>query len=295
MATKDYDELVRPQKSSPCTNGDDYDDDDDNDEVFTTLKCDIENLLKNYSSNISLLLYKLTVKKVYVHSFKFQKNVPLTECEKKLGFQTIKTKNIPIILNKLRNLVSFIEKIQNTCIKDYDFFGEWITLAKESLVNHKLAVDTIRDMYINAKALLDLYVKPVHHGEGEKREKEGSLFWDDSVLKKSKYDLISNVTVKKEEEEEEETESTDDQRPKITDSIHYDMAKFIIAISVLNHIINDMIESEDEDETFAPQMKDRILLLQSHLSMVLYRLYSNYFGCNRDGRGCMKIPEFLKQ
>ena len=260
----------------------------------------MQEIFKNFSLQCNLFFEKdLKLTEVRIVDYKFQKNVPLTECEKKLGFDKLSFKEVPrvfkkvpMVLNILRNLALLIDTIQKTCIKDYNFFGNWTIKTKNSQVNYKFAQETIRNMFSNAKILLDLYVKPKSNSEEEEEGgKGGNLSWNTYIFEKSKNDIMFDTKTIDNSEEDDDDENLMHAQRHISVSVHDDMIKFIIAVFFLNHVMDDIIISR-EFEPIPPSIEDRVRLIQEHLSIVLYNLYRNYFDSNYDERGRMIMPKF---
>ena len=205
------------------------------------------------------------VEGVFLRSYKFSKNIPLTEYEKKLEFKEIASKNVPTALNNLRSLALLIEKISKL-ITDRDFYGKWTTRAKETLVYNGFAIETIQALRHTATILSGLYSTP--------------KLLDFS---RSKYD---NYNARGEEGETER---------QIADSVHKEMAEFIIATSLLTSIVENLDESAHEHKKdLTPEMKSRLQSLQEQLAYVLYKLYNNFFCCNRDSQGRLERSDVIE-
>ena len=205
------------------------------------------------------------VEGVFLRSYKLNENIPLTEYEKKLDFKEVSDENIPTALNNLRNLALLIEKISNL-ITDRDFYGRWTTRAKETLVYSGFARDTIQALRSTARTLSGLYSKP--------------KVLDFAISKYDNYDATG---------EEKGT------KRQIAKSVHKEMAEFLIAASLLTSMVKDMEESAYEyKRDLTSTMKNRLQLLQEQLAYVIYKLYSDYFCCDRDSQGCFKRSDVVE-
>ena len=245
-----------------------------------SFKVEIRNLLLKYPGISSVdLSNNSKVTNVSLDRFLFEQNTSLTGYEKKLGFEEIAVQTIPEELNFLRIIILLIENIQKDFIKDCDFYGEWITRSKNARVDYEFALNTIRELRENAIIVSELYGKEKTQAIKQFEKTETDLF------EKCENDMNAGMTKKDQKREKKK-------KRQISETIHRDMAKFIITIFLLNKLIRVIsIRRHDSNPSLASPISDfnRICTLQKLLSNILYRLYCDYFRCQCDSQGYLKI------
>ena len=232
---------------------------------------EVQKLLEQFESISRVRFSNSKVAKVFLHNDIVLPDVDYTEAEQTLGFERTKPKKrIPEILNVIRYLITLFEKIKK--FQDDDFYGKWVVWAKGSLVDPKFALKKIHWLYDYALVLMMMAVRLNSQDDDKEIKLKPSFF------EKSEYDQDFDITDK---------EKLPEQRRQIADSVHRNMAKFFIAMSTLEAPINaleGLWDTLTEDlEKFLPRWKERVSMLLEHISSVFYRLYSDFFCCDRDG------------
>ena len=235
---------------------------------------EVQELLEVFPSISTVRISKSKVREVVTVSNDVSLDLPLSKCEENLGFRNLTGKNIPPILNTLRRLALILQNVKK--FQDRDFYGKWITLARESLLDSKFATERIRYLRVQAKTLLIMAIKTKYYQDENEEKLNKILYWKDCLCEKSSYDIDSIYTISN--------------GNTLHQTVYRNMAKFIIATFALNPVIENLVHQWDELEGLEPNMKNRIYSLLFHFFNVFFRFYNDYFCCNRDSCGNLVTP-----
>lgn len=250
-------------------------------QLTNSFKIEIQNLIKSISGIDNVHFSNSKVIKVNTAPYNFQPDLPLSEYEKKAGFKPLQTKPIPPILNTLRNLELFVQKITN--YYDRDFYGHWTTLSKDTLLDYQFALERIRQIREQASLFLLMNINIELLQEKNKEKIKETYYWKDSQYEPSTLDIQLNNTFKN-------SDKSSQKNHQLAESVHRNMAKFIIATFPLDVIMETLIQ-QAQDLKDLPKLKDRLCSFLNYFFNVFYNFYKNYFICNRDGCGNFIVPK----
>ena len=226
---------------------------------------EVQTFLQQFESISKVRFSNSKVDKVSLYKDIVLPDLNYTETEEKLGFDKT-TNEIPEILRIIRYLIMLLEKIK--MLQDNDFYGKWVVLARGSLVDPKFALKKIHWLYDYAFVLATMAIQ-LDDQNGDSEIRLQSSFYE-----KSEHDQNFNTA---------DEEKTPQQRRQLADSVHRNMAKFLISISTLEAPVKVLeILWETLLDDLEESGKKRILVLLEHISSSFYRLYSDFFSCDRN-------------